>query len=103
MPPKHAQPPIDARAPVAGAAALSLVESILLILKDNGTLAAHDIDEIYEMAIDAHENSIPAKDNLFHVNVANILRVLRTQGNAVRLPEARQADPTRRTVPDDQN
>lgn len=103
MPSKHVQPPDDGQTPTAGAAALSLVESMLLILKDNGTLAAHDVDEIYEMAIDAHENSTSAGANSFHVNVANILQVLRTQGNSVRLPAARQTDPTKKRLPDGQD
>lgn len=100
MPSKSAKPPIDAQMPMAGAAALSLVESMLLILKDNGTLATHDIDEIFEMAIDAHDNSTSERENSFHANVANILRVLRTQGNSVRLPESRQAPLTKRTLPE---
>lgn len=63
------------------AAALTLVESLLVTLETSGVLSAEDIDEVYETAIAAHRR---ADDPSADVRAAELLERIHTKGNSVR-------------------
>lgn len=71
-----------------GAVALSLLEAIILTLRDTGLLSEAEIDDAFVAAIDAHADRAEGsgEDAAFHGDVRDALRRLRTHGNAVRLP-----------------
>lgn len=71
---------------ICGAAALSLLEAIILTLKDKGALSDIEIDEAFMAAIRAHQERPDAAEGGFHGLVASTLEVLRVEGNSVRVP-----------------
>ena len=68
-----------------GIAALSLLEAIILTLRERGLLTDLEIDEAFAAAIDAHVRRHAAHTVTENQRVAGILHRLRVHGNSVRL------------------
>lgn len=81
--------PADAdRQPTAsayGIAALSLLEAIILTLKERGLLTDDELDDAFAAAIDAHLYRHSAHSDDDNRVAASILHRLRVHGNSVRL------------------
>jgi hypothetical protein len=70
---------------VAGLAALSICESLLLALSDHKTLSEWEILGILRDAADSHANVPEASDAAhFHAEVAAVIRKIIARGNSVR-------------------
>lgn len=70
---------------VCGAAALSLLEALILTLRERNALTDVEIDDAFLAAIDAHVETPDAGAESFHRRVGDVLELLRTKGNSVRL------------------
>jgi hypothetical protein len=75
-------PPHD----IAGTAALSICESLLLALNDRNILPEADIIGILKDAASAHENTPPGDDDALHAGVAALINAILDGGNSVRRP-----------------
>jgi hypothetical protein len=72
---------------VSGAAALAIVESLLLALNDRNVLPEHEIVGILRDAALAHADMPEAKDNPgHHAAVAALINRILAGGNSVRRP-----------------
>lgn len=80
-----ATPPDPPAASAYGIAALSLLEAIILTLKERGLLTEDEIDDAFAAAIDAHLYRHAAHSASENKRVASILSTLRVHGNSVRL------------------
>lgn len=69
---------------IAGLAALSICESLLLALNDRKTLPEHEIVGILRDAASAHEFAPEAEDALMHADVAALINGILAGGNSVR-------------------
>jgi len=75
-----------AGAELAGSAALSLVEAMILALVEKKIIEPHDVDEMFYDAIAAHEQHAENGESpQFNKAVASLLRRLHSEGNSVRL------------------
>lgn len=72
---------------VAGRAALSICESLLLALNDHDILPEREIVGILSDAAAAHENAPPDEvGEVVHKAVAGLIRGIINSGNSVRRP-----------------
>ena len=75
----------DDEALVHAAAALSLLEAVILILRDRQLITEDELDDAFEAAIAAHEENRQEHATSTNARVARLLTRLRVHGNAVRL------------------
>lgn len=69
-----------------GAVALSVCESLLLVLEERGVLDQLEIDGLLEDVESAHRNhAAEGDDRSFHDSVADVVQEMRRGGNSVRL------------------
>lgn len=75
----------DDEAMVHAAAALSLLEAIILIMRERQLITEDELDDAYGAAIASHDEN--RQDHAISTNrrVARLLDRLRVHGNAVRL------------------
>ena len=86
-PAKPATPQSPAPPDVAGAAALSICESLLLALNDRNILPEREIMGILSDAAAGHTGASDRKaDAAFHTAVADLINRIIHSGNAVRRP-----------------
>jgi hypothetical protein len=71
---------------IAGAAALSICESLLLALSDHKILPEHEIVGILKDAANAHENAASGADDALHKAAADLINGILAGGNSVRRP-----------------
>lgn len=71
---------------IAGTAALTICESLLLALNDHKILPEEDIVGILKDAADAHENSPAGDRDALHAAVARLINGILAGGNSVRRP-----------------
>ncbi len=72
---------------VPGAAALAIVESLLLALNDRNVLPEHEIVGILKDAASAHSNaSATPAERGHHAAVADLINKILAGGNSVRRP-----------------
>ena len=72
-------------AEVYGISALSLLEAIILVLRDKALLTDEDLDDAFSAAIDAHEYRNAHHSSDQNRLAALVLDRLRVHGNSVRL------------------
>jgi hypothetical protein len=63
-------------------ASLTLLESLILELKDKGALSSEEIIGVFEDARDAHRNSDDKSSGDFHANVAKTIDLMLKDGDA---------------------
>jgi hypothetical protein len=71
---------------IAGTAALSICESLLLALNDHKILPEKEIVGILKDAAAAHENTPPSDHDALHSAVATLINGILAGGNSVRRP-----------------
>lgn len=71
--------------PAHGAAALSLLEALLLVLLERGVLSGDELDDAFLAAIAAHRREDGVARDAKHDAAARLIERLRMHGNAVRL------------------
>jgi hypothetical protein len=69
----------------AGAAALTLVESILIHMRETKMLDAEGRDQVFEAAINAHEEAQKTDKTSPHAAVARLLRKLQANADGVQV------------------
>ncbi|MEM1149177.1 MAG: hypothetical protein AAGI03_01265 [Pseudomonadota bacterium] len=74
-------PHTDTDRTALGMATLSLLEALILILREKELISDEDLDEAFEAAIAAHRTAEEDK----HAAAAAMLETLRVEGNSVRL------------------
>ena len=72
-------------AEIYGISALSLLEAIILVLRDKQLLTEDELDDAFNAAIDAHQHRNEQHSNDQNRLAATILDRLRVHGNSVRL------------------
>lgn len=70
---------------VQGIAALSLLEALILVLLERGTLTDDELDVAFNAAIGAHRSHNGGTRGSNNVAVARLLERLQVHGNSVRL------------------
>lgn len=73
-------PPND----IAGTAALSICEALLLAMNDHKILPEHEIVGILKDAANAHENAPTGDDDALHRAAADLINGILAGGNSVR-------------------
>lgn len=68
-----------------GVAALTLLEAVILTLRERQVISEDELDDAFAAAIGAHRNSADAGGSGLNRSAARILERLRTEGNSVRL------------------
>lgn len=68
---------------LAGIAALTLVESLMIHLEEKGIVTAPERDQIFDTAIDAHREANKEDDATAHQAVVALLRTLRDRSDGV--------------------
>ena len=73
---------------IAGAAALSIVEALLLSLNDRDILPEREVLGILVDAAAAHGNAhLEADHDVFHADVERMINAILASGNSVRRPK----------------
>ena len=71
---------------IAGGAALSLLEALILTLQDKNMIEDHEIDAMFEAAINAHKHhEQESRQSAIHGRIAVVLQRMQIHGNSVRL------------------
>lgn len=68
---------------VAGIAALTLVESLMIHLEEKGVVTPAERDQIFDTAIDAHVEANGQDESSPHQSVVALLRTLRDRSDGV--------------------
>lgn len=68
-----------------GIAALSLLEALILVLKERELITDAAMDEAFDAAIEAHRSANGVHSPRENARAARILHRLRVEGNSVRL------------------
>jgi hypothetical protein len=66
-------------------ASLTLLESLILELKDKGMLSSEEITGVFEDARDAHKNSDDKSSGDFHANVARTIDLMLKGGDTTNI------------------